>query len=283
VNQHDEFERTVARSLRQRTARVAASTPDLDGVLAHVDRRRRRRRHVAAGGSFAMIAVGALGIVSLAAGGSDRVPAPAAASSDRQAAWRCTDRLDHVEEGSSAMFYASCESVVIDGGAQIAELPTPTAPTVGGDTASAPVTTVETGVDGVPPAGSCEEADGDGAPVSIPCAATTTILLPGPPTTEYDPEVDDPVYSADGPNCTPGTGGGIECALIDGEQRYTVEANDSVEGIARRYRLSAERLATYNGWPDGVGHPLLVGDTVLIPPFVGAPVPTIAPIVTAGP
>jgi hypothetical protein len=87
------------------------------------------------------------------------------------------------------------------------------------------------------------------------------------PTTEFDPDSADPVYSSDGPNCTPGTGVGIECALINIEQQHTIAPGDSLVSIARRYRLSVDTLVTYNQWPDGLDHLLIPGDTVRIPPY----------------
>ena len=46
---------------------------------------------------------------------------------------------------------------------------------------------------------------------------------------------------------------------------YTVKAGDSVYGIASSYKMSPDELASYNNWPEGVNHPLIVGETVLIP------------------
>ncbi|MFM1751172.1 MAG: hypothetical protein RL119_134 [Actinomycetota bacterium] len=46
---------------------------------------------------------------------------------------------------------------------------------------------------------------------------------------------------------------------------YTVKAGDSVYGIAAQYKMNPEELASYNNWPEGVLHSLIVGETVLIP------------------
>lgn len=46
---------------------------------------------------------------------------------------------------------------------------------------------------------------------------------------------------------------------------YIVQAGDSVYGIASSYKMNPEELASYNNWPEGVLHPLIVGETVLIP------------------
>lgn len=50
------------------------------------------------------------------------------------------------------------------------------------------------------------------------------------------------------------------------EQTYTVVAGDSVFKIASLYDLDPTVLANYNSWPEGINHPLFVGDTVRIPP-----------------
>lgn len=49
---------------------------------------------------------------------------------------------------------------------------------------------------------------------------------------------------------------------------YTVKAGDSVYGIASSYKMNPEELASYNNWPEGVLHPLQVGESVLIPASV---------------
>lgn len=46
---------------------------------------------------------------------------------------------------------------------------------------------------------------------------------------------------------------------------YIVKAGDSVYAIASAYKMNPEELASYNNWPEGVLHPLIVGETVLIP------------------
>lgn len=46
---------------------------------------------------------------------------------------------------------------------------------------------------------------------------------------------------------------------------YTVKAGDSVYGIAGQYNMNPEELASFNNWPRGVLHPLVVGETVQIP------------------
>lgn len=50
------------------------------------------------------------------------------------------------------------------------------------------------------------------------------------------------------------------------EQAYTVRAGDSVSRIASLYGISADVLASYNSWPEGIQHPIFPGDVVRIPP-----------------
>lgn len=47
---------------------------------------------------------------------------------------------------------------------------------------------------------------------------------------------------------------------------YTVKANDTVVGIARKYGITAQQLADYNNWPDGPAHSIFPGTVIKIPP-----------------
>lgn len=263
MTDHSDFERDLTDALRQRTSSVTAATPDLDGVWAHVDRRSRRRRHVAVAGSVAVVGLGVLGFAAIGSTDANQVPGLAAASSPDAptSAWRCTDQLDYVVEGSTGVYFADCELVTIEDAPPLLGVPSSTDHTT---------VTSPGGYD----LGYCEEVDDSGVAVSVPCTTlaptTTSIVLLEPPTTEVlDPNVDDPVYSPDGPICSNGSGGVVECALVDGEQQYTVIAGDSITSIARRYRLSMRTLVAYNEWPDGDAHLIFPGDIVLIPPFPG--------------
>ena len=55
------------------------------------------------------------------------------------------------------------------------------------------------------------------------------------------------------------------------EQIYTVVPNDSLSKIASLYDISVDVLIAYNGWTDGIGHLLLAGDEILIPPETPIP------------
>lgn len=65
-----------------------------------------------------------------------------------------------------------------------------------------------------------------------------------------------------------------EGGTSDTEQTYEVRAGDSVSGIAARHGISAEILAEYNQWPDGIFHSIFPGDIVRIPPDSQIPVDT---------
>lgn len=50
------------------------------------------------------------------------------------------------------------------------------------------------------------------------------------------------------------------------EQSYTVQSGDSVSKIASLYGITADILAAYNAWPEGIQHAIFPGDVVRIPP-----------------
>ena len=282
MNEHDDLERTVARSLRQRTERVSTSEPDLDGVWAHVDRRRNRRRHVAAVGSLAVVAVGALGITALGSGDPDRIPAPAAAP-DLQAAWRCTNQLDYFEEGSPAVFFATCEPTEIDGAAPIFDLPTPTTAAEVTATSVPLYPTTTTFVCRAPTTAPATSAPEDAVAPTVPCSTfptddtvfpstTTSIYLGGVPVTS-PPRDTLPAEAGTVPTST------VAGARAPYEQSYTLVAGDSLAAIAERFGFTLEQLVNYNQFPDGLGHLILPGDLIKIPPG-GVIVDQTAPVTT---
>lgn len=63
---------------------------------------------------------------------------------------------------------------------------------------------------------------------------------------------------------------------------YTVAAGDSMYAIASKFGVSAEDIASYNSWADGIMHPLSPGMVILVPPTAtnvtttlpGMPIPT---------
>ncbi len=62
---------------------------------------------------------------------------------------------------------------------------------------------------------------------------------------------------------------------------YTIVSGDSVYAIASRFGVAPVELASYNNWPEGILHNLVVGQNILIPPSAmqtttlpGLPIPT---------
>lgn len=62
---------------------------------------------------------------------------------------------------------------------------------------------------------------------------------------------------------------------------YTIVSGDSVYAIAGRFGVAPAELASYNNWPEGILHNLVVGQNILIPPSAmqtttlpGLPIPT---------
>ena len=66
----------------------------------------------------------------------------------------------------------------------------------------------------------------------------------------------------------PGVGG----ASVPNEQSYVIVSGDYLYGIAKRFCVKAEDIATYNGWTDDITtHQLVPGETLKIPPNGCAP------------
>lgn len=76
---------------------------------------------------------------------------------------------------------------------------------------------------------------------------------------------------------TPTTGPPEAGQVVEGEQQYTVIFGDYLFGIAKIYGTTADAIAVYNAWPEGVNHPLNPADVVKIPP--GSLAPGSAPVV----
>jgi LysM repeat protein len=89
---------------------------------------------------------------------------------------------------------------------------------------------------------------------TIPARATTTTVAPPPEDTSAsgDDGGDEPESSAaDDPNQ---------------ERIHEIESGDFLYGIARDYGVAVNDIAAYNGWDDGLGHALVPGETIRIPP-----------------
>ena len=84
------------------------------------------------------------------------------------------------------------------------------------------------------------------------------------------------------PVTAPPTTGAPEAGqVVEGEQQYTVIFGDYLFGIAKLYGTTADGIAVYNAWPEGVNHSLNPGDIVKIPP--GALAPGTATVTTQAP
>lgn len=65
----------------------------------------------------------------------------------------------------------------------------------------------------------------------------------------------------------PGQDSGLEPGQTSTqEQQYTVQSGDSVFKIASLFGLTADVVASYNAWPEGIQHAIFPGDIVRIPP-----------------
>lgn len=74
--------------------------------------------------------------------------------------------------------------------------------------------------------------------------------------------VEDPVTTTTSTTVPSSIAGGVN----PNEQSYTVQGGDSVYRIAELHGIAPDVLAAYNVWPEGIQHPLKVGDLVKIPP-----------------
>ncbi|MCU1389185.1 MAG: putative peptidoglycan-binding protein [Ilumatobacteraceae bacterium] len=93
----------------------------------------------------------------------------------------------------------------------------------------------------------CGTSSGAGtpAPTTLKLGTPTyvTITMPAPPTTPPPP---------------PG-------APITHEQDYTVQPGDYLLGIATKFCVTAQQIADYNGWVDGIAHALQPSKPLKIP------------------
>lgn len=104
-------------------------------------------------------------------------------------------------------------------------------------------------------------------------AGSTTVVRIQPSTYNTQPQVL-PSSTAAGGSLVPGGQAGQE-------QIYTVKRNDTLSGIASRYRVDINDIVDYNSWTDGIAHNLQPGDEIKIPP--NAQVPAEQTATTEGP
>jgi LysM repeat protein len=112
---------------------------------------------------------------------------------------------------------------------------------------------------------SCGGADG-AQPTSTPVSVNPTNWITQPTT---------PVTA------TPTTGAPEAGQVVEAEQQYSIIFGDYLFGIAKIYGTTADAIAVYNAWPEGINHALNPGDIVKIPP--GSLAPGSAPVSTQAP
>ncbi len=101
----------------------------------------------------------------------------------------------------------------------------------------------------------CTGGESDASPSTVPRIGATNYVT--------QPVVTLPPSTQPGQTTPPGGTAGAE-------QEYRVRNGDTVSGIAHRFRITTQQLASYNGWA-GPGHLIIQGDIVKIPPFAEVP------------
>lgn len=61
------------------------------------------------------------------------------------------------------------------------------------------------------------------------------------------------------------TQAGSGSTVAGGTTTYTVVANDTLTGIAKKFGTTAQAIVTANGWKDGTGHHINPGDVIKLP------------------
>ncbi len=100
--------------------------------------------------------------------------------------------------------------------------------------------------------GACGSSGGTGAPSGSTIKTVNSAAFVTSP----------PIITS--PETTTTIAGGV--VTLDGEQIYVVRGGDYLFSIAKLYGVSADEIATYNQWAEGIDHPLYAGDEVRIPP-----------------
>jgi hypothetical protein len=239
---NDDIERTLHRSLDRHAAQLGGQPGAIDAVYDRVRRRRQRRRAVAGVGSFAIAAAGVIGIATVGRG--SETEAPAAGAGDG-AAWACTG---FIGGAGDTTYYSDCY--------QVDDVPV--------TTACVTTTTIVavTWVDSLPPPeeitpnGCVPEASYLMPTTIVPAPFCSTPPVTAPPTTLPMTTIEMTTTTTHVPT--------VDCD--PNEQTHQVQAGDSVYAIASMYGVDPQVLANYNSWPEGIEHPILVGDIVKIPP-----------------
>ena len=250
----DDLERTLHESLSRHAAQLGRPAGEIDDIYRRVTHRRQRRRAVAGVGSLAIVAVGVLGIATL--GRNDGRP-PAAGTPDG-GAWACTG---YVGGDGAVTYYTDCQMVDQVPVTTSCWIPSTAPATLVGTAVGSPENVIAEAcavqmptIDTAPPLGKCERPGIEPAPTTgVPMTtmpSSTTTTSPSPETTAPSPETTTTVT--------------VACDYQ--VQMYEVRPGDGVYSIAALFAIDPQMLADYNSWPEGIDHPLLVGDVILIPP-----------------
>ena len=106
----------------------------------------------------------------------------------------------------------------------------------------------------------CGSSGGSGA------SPVTTIKMSAP---DYITAV--PILTSTVPSTTQVPQPGEPGVTVPGEQQYTVLAGDILVRIGKKYGVSAQAIADYNTWADGVFHLIYPGLKIKIPPGATTP------------
>ena len=102
----------------------------------------------------------------------------------------------------------------------------------------------------------CTGGESDASPSTVPRIGATNYVT--------QPVVTMPPTTMPGDTTPPG-------GTARGEQEYSVRRGDYVSNIANRFGITADQLATYNDWENGINQLIVPGDIIKIPPFADVP------------
>ena len=102
----------------------------------------------------------------------------------------------------------------------------------------------------------CTGGESDASPSTVPRIGATNYVT--------QPVVTMPPSTIPGETTPPG-------GTARGEQEYRIRRGDAVSSIANRFGITADQLADYNDWRNGVNQLIVPGDIIKIPPFADVP------------
>jgi hypothetical protein len=248
------------------TERVRSAVEELTGVAATSTTgplesdRGSKRRTIAGVASIAIAAAGVIGIAALGEG-ENSPSAPGAAAADPNDprfdtnVWACTGLL---ASDANQDYYESCVPVSYDPTSERSCV-TPTVPVTwvdpeGGCAVEIPTTTIFTNLPDCYPMMGPIGPGSSSVPVSSAAVPQPSAWVPG-----------------------------VDCEIDPQEEHYLVKAGDTLDTIAEMFGVDPRVLANYNPWPDGIAHPIQVGDIVKIPPGASSAPTEIGPVEATDP